>query len=387
MKRFCWLLALVLAPLPALSSTPQKGFEQIAKQADAARTADRMTEAIGLYTQGVRLDPAWSDGWWWLGSLLYDEDRFAEARPAFKKFVALTPKSGPGYAFLALCEYETQDFDSAMKHFGDWARRGSPGNDALLDVAGFRWASLLTREGRFNEALYLLAAKAGKVGRSPALVEALGLASLGMKNLPEDYPPERRELVWLTGEAAYYSAVGASLRASEYADRLLLHYSHEPGVHLFRGTLFEFQKDFGAAEQEYQEELRASPDNGSAMIELAVTLVEDLQPDKALPTAERAISLEPQNPRAYYALGSALLETGKPEQGARALEKAKQFAPTSSSIRFALAKAYRVLGREEEAKRESAAFLALKDKQEVLAWPENRPRTPEQVEVQGTKKP
>jgi predicted Zn-dependent protease len=151
--------------------------------------------------------------------------------------------------------------------------------------------------------------------------------------------------------------------------------------------LFEFQKDFGAAEQEYEEELRASPDNGPAMTELAVTLVDDVRPDKAVPIAERAVSLEPQNPRAYYALGSALLETGKPEQGARALEKAKQFAPNSSFIRFTLAKAYRALGREEEAKRESAAFLALKDKQEVLAWPENRRATPEQLDVQGTKKP
>lgn len=387
MKRLSSLLALFLAPLSALSTTPQRSFEQIAKQADAARVADRMGEAIGLYTQGVRLHPAWGDGWWWLGSLLYDEDRFAEAAPAFKKFVALTPKSGPGYAFLALCEYETQDFGSSMEHFGEWARRGSPGNDALLDVAGFRWASLLTREGRFNEALYVLAAKAAKVGRSPALVEAMGLASLRMNNLPEDYPPERRELVWLTGEAAYYSATGATLRASQYADRLLLHYSHELGVHFFRGTLFEFQKDFGAAKQEYEEELRASPDNGAAMTELAVTLVDDVQPDKAVPIAERAVSLEPENPRAYYALGSALLETGKPEQGARALEKAKQIAPNSSFIRFTLAKAYRALGREQEAKRESAAFLALKDKQDVLAWPENRRATPEQVDVQGTKKP
>ena len=35
------------------------------------------------------------------------------------------------------------------------------------------------------------------------LIEAIGLASLRMAFLPENYPPERREAVWLAGTAAF----------------------------------------------------------------------------------------------------------------------------------------------------------------------------------------
>src|SRR5208337_2031783 len=111
-----------------------------------------------------------------------------------KRFVATAPKPGPGYAFLALCEYETHDYVSSLNHFRAWAKAGSPGNDALIDVAGFHWALLLTRGGQFTESLYLLSAKARKLGDTPALAEAMGLASLRVANLPEDYPSQKREL-------------------------------------------------------------------------------------------------------------------------------------------------------------------------------------------------
>lgn len=366
---------------PSQAATHDAGtsFQQIAKQADAARSANRPNDAIDSYAQGVRLRPSWSEGWWWLGSLLYDQERFAEAQPAFKRFIETGQKTAPGYAFLGLCEYETRDYDHALAHFQVWAKKGSPGNDALLDVAGFHWALLLTREGRFNEALYLLAAKAEKLRSSPPLVEAMGLASLRMKNLPEDYPPEKREVVWLAGQAAYYSAINANRQAVEYANRLLLHHSFEPNVHFFRGTLFAFQKEPEVAQREFQEELRISPESVPSMIELAIAYNDDSQAEEALPLAERAISLEPRNPRAHYALGAALLATGHAKESATQLEMAKLLAPDSAFIRFSLAKAYRALGRSAEANRESAAFLALKDKQEVLGTPREKPAAPKQA--------
>jgi tetratricopeptide (TPR) repeat protein len=367
------LLALLLAPLPA-APTSQKSFPEIAKRADAARSEERLNEAIALYREGVNLRPAWADGWWWLGSLLYEQDRFGEAAPAFKKFVSLAPKAGPGFAFLALCEYETGDFATSLQHFQEWGRRGSPGDDAMLDVAGFHWALLLTRQGRFVESLYLLAAKAGKLGRTPALIEAMGLASLRMANFPEDYPAERRELVWLAGQAAYYSGVGDPLRTTAYADRLLVHYDREPNIHYFRGTLFGFRKELAAAEREYQQELAIMPRHVPSLIELAFVYIDDLRPDQAVPLAERAVALDPKNPRTRYALGRALLDTGRFRESAPQLEIAKQLAPGSARVHFSLAKAYRALGRDKEAQREAAAFLALKDKQEILFPPRSDKR-------------
>jgi len=372
MLLFPSLLVLLLTAQANPQSSAQSSFEALAKQADAARSADRLDEALTLYSKGVRLRPTWSDGWWSLGSILYEQDRFLEAQEVFRRFVATAPKPGPGFAFLALCEYETRDYDGSLKHFQSWAKSGSPGNDALIDVAGFHWALLLTRESKFEQALYLLAAKAGKLGDKPALAEAMGLASLRMANVPEDYPPLKREVVWLAGEAAVYSARQDYSRSDEYAQRLATRYPGEANVHYFLGTLLGFQKRFPEAAEEYKKELQISPQNVPAMVELALVQLENYKSDEALPVAERAVILEPKNARAHLAYGKALLATEHLSEAAHELELAKELAPESPLVRSALANAYLRLGRTQEAKRESEAFISLQEKEEVLAPVENK---------------
>lgn len=375
------LLILLSLPQSIPPGTSHKTFEEIAKQADEAREADRLTDAIALYSEGVRLHPSWVDGWWWLSSLLYEQDRFSEAQAPLKRFMAIAPKPAPAYAFLALCEYETHDYDAALRHFQEWGRRGSPGNDALIDVAGFHWGLLLTRNGRFVQALYLLAPKARKLGPSPVMTEALGLASLRMPNLPEDYPPERRELVWMAGKAAFYSSIDSHSQADEYALAMQLHYDKEPYVHFFRGTLFSIRKEWASAAEEYQRELQYWPQCGPALVELAFARIENLDAAGALAPAERAVTLIPEDARARYVLGAALLEAGRFQESADHLEVARHLAPDSARIRFSLANAYKRLGRAEDAKRERAVFQTLKKKEDAAAaHPQEETASPRQME-------
>jgi tetratricopeptide (TPR) repeat protein len=355
---------------PASPSTTRQtsgNFETIAKKADQARETDHLNDALTLYQEGVRLRPSWANGWWWLGSILYEQDRFTEAQIPLKRFISVTPKPAPAYAFLGLCEYETGDHQHSLQHFEMWAKAGSPGTDALLDVAGYHWALLLTQQGHFNEALFMLAAKAKKLGPSPALTEAMGLASLRMEELPETYPPEKRESIWLAGMAALYLSLNEVNRSDDCASRLLLHYGQVQNVHYFRGTLYSFQKQWESAAQEFQKELQISPNNAAALVELAVAHVEAFQPYEALAPAKRAVVLDPDNARAHYIFGRALLETGSFEDSVHELEIAKRLAPGSARVRFSLSTAYKRLGRVQDSKREEAAFLALKDKEQVLA--------------------
>jgi tetratricopeptide (TPR) repeat protein len=375
------LLALALTtqqPPPAKPRT----FEEIAKQADAARTADHIQQAIELYTQGLRLRPSWAEGWWLLGSLLYDQDRFQEARAAFIRFTALTSKPGPAYAFLGLCEYETQDYDAALKHFRSWARAGWSGTPNLIDVAVFHFALLLTRDGKFLEALYLLATEEAKKGSSPALVEAMGLASLCMTNLPEDYPPERREMVWLVGEAAFYASLDPRdfARANEYAARLLSRFDREPNVHFFRGTLYNFEHKGEQAAAEFRKVIELFPDHAAAMVELArIDLTYD-RPEEALSLAKRATELTPVDSEAHDVMGQALFARDRFLESVQELETAKRLAPDSSMIRVHLARTYGALGRKREAQEEIAAVKLLKDKEQILAPLEEKTRVRAQHE-------
>jgi len=361
------LFVLLSLPHPAIPDTPQKSFDAIAREADAARQADHLSNALKLYSDAVRLRPSWADGWWWLGSILYDQDRFSEAQAPFKRFIALSPKPAPAYAFLALCEYETQDYAQALHHFELWSNARSPGTGALLDVAGFHWALLLTRAGRFNEAFLLLAAKAKQRGATPVLTEAMGLASLRMAFLPEDYPPERRESVWLAGMAAVYNAQSEFRLSDAYAERLFSHYGQEPDVHYFHGILLRFQGSEDSAAEEFQKELQISPRHAPALTEWAASRLETGHNSEALTLARRALEIDPQSARAHYILGRALLETGSFHESAQELETAKRLAPESSRIRFALSNVYKRLGRKQDSEREQAAFLALKGKGNVLA--------------------
>ena len=372
-------LVVLLLTAQAIPQAPQhNGFEAVAKQADAARSADHLNEALALYSKGVQMRPKWSEGWWSLGSLLYEQDRFPEAQVAFAHFVATSSKPGPGYAFLALCEYEKRDYEASLKHFQAWGKAGSPGNDALIDVAGFHWALLLTHESKFEQALYLLAAKAAKLGGSPVLAEAMGLASLRMTNLPEDYPPGKHEMVWLAGEAALYAAEQDYARSDEYAHRLATRYGGEANVHYFLGTLLGFQRKLPEAVEEYKKELQISPEHVPAMVELALAQLENYKPEEALSAAAHAAALEPKNARAHLAYGKALLATERLPEAAHELETAKMLAPESPGVRSALANTYLRLGRVAEAKRESQAFIALKEKEESAGPGKRKSGSPQQ---------
>ena len=360
--------------LAAPAATIPDRFETIAKQADTARTQDRVPEAIRLYREGTHLRPSWNDGWWYLGSLLYDQDRFPEATAAFQHLSASTSHRGPAHAFLALCEYETGKYDEALAEFRAWAGAGLGGTPEFRDVAVFHFALLLTRDGKFVESLFLIAPLAQRLGDHPELVEAMGLASLRMSYLPETYPTEERERIWLAGKAALYAAQSPKdfERADEYSAWLESRYGTQPEIHYFRGTLFGFERKTAEAEREYREELKISPDHVPSLVALAGFDLEKSDLSEAGTLARRAVAADSNVAEAHHLLGRVLLETGDLLASASELETAKQLAPGAPLVRSHLAMVYTKLGRPQEAKAEAAAFLALKNKEEVLASPEEK---------------
>src|ERR1700691_2404430 len=81
---FSTILALARnAPAQGVSGTAD--FAATAKSATAAREAGRADEAIRAYRRAEEINPTWEEGWWYLGTLLYDADRYSEAIPAFQK--------------------------------------------------------------------------------------------------------------------------------------------------------------------------------------------------------------------------------------------------------------------------------------------------------------
>lgn len=352
------LSVLLLEAAAGLAQVQPRGFNEVARQAEQARTSGHITEALQLYRQAVQLHSDWVDGWQALSTIYYAQERFPEASYALAHLIRAGKDADLAYAYLGLCEYEMRDYQHAFEHLGHWVAAGAPGDEHLADAASVRWAELLTKNGRFDESLYLLNKMAERYGPDSALVEIVGLAWLRIDDLPEHYPPARREQVWLAGSAYAWMAANKPDRSHAFLDKMADYYNQEPGVHLLRGSVDEVESRHADARKEFQEELKISPNSTSALVQLALLDLRLGELNEALDAATRAVALEPNKAQSHFALGQVLFASRKWADSAAEFEKMKQFAPNAAQAHRFLAQAYRQLGRETDAAREDAAFKA-----------------------------
>ena len=90
MRLLVFLLVCLAAP-----AQPARTLAALRSQAVEAREQNRTQDAVRLYRECVRLQPTWAEGWWYLGSLLYDQNAYAPAREALATLVQLEPQSPP----------------------------------------------------------------------------------------------------------------------------------------------------------------------------------------------------------------------------------------------------------------------------------------------------
>ncbi|MFP5380192.1 MAG: tetratricopeptide repeat protein, partial [Vicinamibacteria bacterium] len=64
-------------------------LDEVARKADAAREAGHLEEAVPLYEQVLASRPRWVEGWWYLGTSLYDLEDWPGARRAFDRVLRL----------------------------------------------------------------------------------------------------------------------------------------------------------------------------------------------------------------------------------------------------------------------------------------------------------
>src|ERR1700693_1174644 len=164
--------------LIAASSARAATFEELAAQADAAREADHIPQAIQLYQEALKLKPAWPDGWWYLGTIFYDGDQYEDGRKAFAEFVKLEDNAAPGWAFLGLCESETGDYTHALEHIrrGLGIRTGiEPDTEQVIR---FHEALLLTRTGLFDQASPRFMPFVRRGAHDPTLIARIGFSAV-----------------------------------------------------------------------------------------------------------------------------------------------------------------------------------------------------------------
>lgn len=348
---------------PALS----KAFEDVSKRADEARDAGQLDEAVKLYRRALVLNPKWAEGWWSLGTIHYDADRFAEAQLAFEKVVALDPKQGTARAMLGLCEFELGRPDRALKDIEASKTLGVLEDKQLRDVVAYHEAVLLQRTGRFEAAKEALSSLCRGGVRSGELVETFGMVALRMRDASSPDPgTEAGQVVQHVGRGACLSGAKDYEAAKAEFDQVIAGAPHFPLVHYAYGCALVDARDIAGAVKEFEAEIAEQPKSVLPRLHIAAA---EYKVDSAagLKFAEEVVQLEPKLPLGHYLLGLLLLDTGAYERAVPELEIAQKAFPHDGRIDLALATGYAHVGRPQDAARARAEFARKKQAEQAAA--------------------
>lgn len=358
------IFCLTILTMLAGAAHGQAPFEDVARQAESARRAGQLARAALLYEQGLNLKPDWTEGWWSLGTVRYDMGEYGKAREVFSRLLDTRPELGLAWGFLGLTEYELRSYRQALEHLERADRLGIGDNKDLIFLTSYREATLLNRFERFDDAYRLLLLLAGDESDNPSIIEALGICLLRLPRLPAELDRDQQQAVRLAGQGAVYNWLGRWEDAHKEYKELIRRYPSFPNVHYAYGV-FLLKSDGQAAIEQFQEELRISPNHAASILQLAYELLKQRKPKAALPYIEHALELLPQSPSATAALGKAYLQLGDYEKARITLEEAVKLAPDSAELHSILTTVCFRLGRKEEAQRHQEAVKRLRAKQEA----------------------
>jgi tetratricopeptide (TPR) repeat protein len=345
---------------PSVQSKTQSdaAFDETVKKADQAREAGRLDEALDLYGKALQMRPDWAEGWWFAGTILYDKDRYADARDAFRNLVALEQKRAPAWGMLGLCEYQTREYDRAVNSLQRGRSLGLADNPEIESVVRYHAALLYIRFEQFEVAFDILSEFVREGRESPKIIEAFGLTMMRMPFLPHELPSDKREQVLIAGRAGFDMAAHRRDAAQKSFDELLARYPDAPNVHYVHGV-FLLSQDSDAALEEFRRELKISPSHVPSLLQMAFEYLKRNDHEAALPLAEKAAQLAPKMYPARNVLGRVLLELGQVDRAINELEEGARLAPNVPEMHYALARAYTRAGRKQDAARARETFQRL----------------------------
>lgn len=361
---FALAALLIAGPLAAQtaaqSSQPpaQTAFDQLAADAHAARQSGNVPQALELYSRALAINPSWPDGWWYLGQLRYGADDYARAEDAFTHYLNLIPDAAPATALRGLCEFELAQYEPSLRDLQRALALGAADDTRNAQILRYHEGLLLTKLGRFEEALTAYGYFAREHISNDELLTAVGLATLRIPQFPKDVDAAQRERSTLAGNAAFLLLSGDQTAAAQAFQTFFQRYPAVANAHYSWGYLL-YPTDQDAAIVEFRQEAAADPDNSIDHAMLAWALLMENSPVEALPEAKKAADEAPALPMAQLALGRALLETGDVQSATTRLQDALKLDPQNLEIHIALARAYAETGREDDAQRERRLCLQL----------------------------
>ncbi len=349
---------LCMSPASARPQGQATQLQDVIRNASSARDQGNISLAITLYQRAVQLDPTWSEGWWYIGSMQYGSDAYGPAILALSHYIDLTPTAGPAYALRGLCEFEEAQYPESLKDLQHAIVLGAAAQPRNAGIIIYHEALLLTKMGSFEQAISKYSDMVKHGSANPDIMTAIGLAGLRLPMLPKEVEPEHMALVSATGQAAAAFMNGDIAAADRGFQDLFVRYPSTANLHLFYGYLL-FSADSDRAIEQFQKELLVSPNSAETRSMLAWAYGLRGNYKASLSQAQQAVEETPTLTIAQLVLGRALVETGDVDAGVQHLLIVVTVDPQNLDAHLALAKAYSKLGRKEDARRERLQCLAI----------------------------
>ena len=362
------LIVLAVSPARGQSARVPADAQSLAARADAARAASRPDEAIALYRRALQARPRWAEGWFHLGTLLYDRDAHADAAAALRKATAIAPSVGTAWVMLGLCEYRLGAFAPALAHVQKGRRLGVSADPQFRLVMRYHEGLLLVHAAEFERAQETLDELSAEGVDTEDLDVAQGLAALRMRpgdcRLPGASP--QRAIVIAAGRAEGLAARKQFAEAQRAFESLAADHPTTRNVHYALGRYFVRTEQPAPAAAAFEREIAVSPDHVPARLGIAAIVLQD-DPARALRLVDEAIARNPRVPLAHYLRGRLLLDRGDAAGAVPALETAERSVKDDPGVYYALSRAYAQVGRQADADRARATFTRLNDARQAAA--------------------
>ncbi|MGA9586761.1 MAG: tetratricopeptide repeat protein [Terracidiphilus sp.] len=350
------LLVVCQKRIQAQEGAPE--FGDLISRAAEARDQQNLSLAIELYNQAVQLRPDWGEGWWYLGLLQYNSNRFAPAIESFNHLLELQPGMIPAKALRGLCEFETAAYDDSRRDLEQAVALGAANEPRNGQIIRYHLAQLLTRAGRFEDAVAQYRFFASLTVDDPELLVGLGVAGMRVNSLSRDVPSSDKAFYEAAGKAGFAFMAGNIEESDTLFDRLFLQYPKTANLHLFYAMLVSANAP-DVAIGLLQREVLLAPANSYAHGALAMMLMLAGRYGEAVPEGELALAAAPDSQMVQLALGRSLIETGNTKRGSELLNKVLERDPNNLEAHMGLATAYVREGRLDDAYHERRVCLGL----------------------------
>jgi len=345
------------APQQATKTTAE--FNRLAQEASQARKANDLKRATTLYQRALKLNPRWKEGWWYLGTLYYDDNQYPRGLDAFKNLVELDRDLGTGWSMLGLCEFETGDYPNSFLHLNRGIQKGVPNDLNMIWVIHYHIALLDIMRSDFDAGYDLLRGIVFQGNRSSQVRFAMGLALLRVPLLPSQVDPTKDAVIDKAGEAGELMALEHYNEAEPVLQQLIQEYPTTPFAHYAYGAMLSKFAQPEKASEQFKEEIKVNPDSAWPYIQLAYVYLNLKQYQDALTYSRKAHELVPDLFVPRYLSGRALLGLNQVHDAADELEAAKDLAPSVAEIRYNLAIALARDNQPKAAAVEREAFQRL----------------------------